>query len=458
MRQYFADRHPRVIEVTQAIARTEDTLAHYQSDVGDRVQQMNSRKLGEMLLTMVNQELNKKVDHETQLNTQYDLARSEATKLNGQLEEIAIRKSEVERLRLLNNTLINRIENIDINQNQPDVRVEVVDPPKASENPISPRPMFVFGASLMAGISIGGVLVFVADILDDRFRSPEELKLQLGTPVLALVRHLPERLGVGVEKLQIHMAPDSVESEAFRTLRTTVAFSADELTCLSISSSEPGDGKTTVLSNLGVSFAQVGKRTLLIDADLRRPGLSKLFDLKGHPGLSDVLRSSDPVDQIANQLLHHTGEERLDVLPSGPRPLDPTGLLTGERFSELLAWAQMNYDQVLIDCTPMLVASDAAIVGKIADGMMLVVQPQKNHRRLVLRTIEEARSVGLKLIGVVVNRISTENGGDFYGSGYGYGHEYGDTDTDIDIDIDTKAESTNEAKTRKSDVLSHHVA
>ncbi|MEZ6119591.1 MAG: polysaccharide biosynthesis tyrosine autokinase [Pirellulaceae bacterium] len=430
MEPYFGKNHPQVLEAERSIQQLTAAVQSHQVTVGQRVQEMNSRRLGEMLLTMVNQELAKAVDHEQRLTQQYELARTEATRLNGQLEEIAIRKSEVERLRLLNNTLINRIENIDINQNQPDVRVEVVDPPKATENPISPRPLLIFGGALFAGLVVGGAGVLIADMLDDRFRSPEELKLQLGVPVLALVRHLPERLGAGLQKLQIFASPDSVESEAFRTLRTTVAFSGEELNCLSITSSEPGDGKTTILSNLGVSFAQVGKRTLLIDADLRRPGLSKLFDLKGHPGLSDILRASDAVDHVAPELVHHTDDANLDVIPSGPRPLDPTGLLGSQRFSELLAWAQMNYDQILVDCTPMLVASDAAIVGKFADGMMLVVQPQKNHRRLVLRTIEEAKSVGLKLMGVVVNRISNESGGDFYGSGYGYGHEYADKDAE----------------------------
>jgi Mrp family chromosome partitioning ATPase len=132
----------------------------------------------------------------------------------------------------------------------------------------------------------------------------------------------------------------------------------------------------------------------------------------------------------------------MDVLPSGPRPHDPTGLLSRSRFSEFLNWAQDYYDQVLIDGTPILVASDAAIVGRVADGLVLVIQPEKNHRRAVLRAADEIHDANLNLIGLVINRISTDarqgyGSGYGYGYGYGYGEAYGDFD-DIDENDQTK--------------------
>jgi Mrp family chromosome partitioning ATPase len=122
-----------------------------------------------------------------------------------------------------------------------------------------------------------------------------------------------------------------------------------------------------------------------------------------------------------------TGLETLDVLPCGPKPVDPAELLSGDRLAEVMAWAESNYDQVLIDCPPVLAAADAALVGRAVEGVVLVVQPEKNHRRLVLRAAESLRSLEVNLVGLVANKIGTESGGayDTYGYGYGY-HEQDD--------------------------------
>ncbi len=192
---------------------------------------------------------------------------------------------------------------------------------------------------------------------------------------------------------------------------------------LVLSSSEPGDGKTTVSANLGMVFAQSGKRTLLIDADMRRPGLSALLDLRGQRGLSSVLRDSAALDESLQANLHVAVVPNLDVLASGPRPRNPAELLTGDRFSELVSWADENYDQILIDSPPAIV-SDAAIIGRLTDGVVLVVRPEKNRRRTVLRAAEGLAALGTRVLGVVVNRLVDENREDYTGYGYGYGYGY----------------------------------
>jgi capsular exopolysaccharide synthesis family protein len=242
---------------------------------------------------------------------------------------------------------------------------------------------------------------------------------------LTTIRQLSQTGGTRLESLQVCRAPGETESEAFRTLRTTLAFADSDLNCLAISSPEPGDGKTTVTANLALSYAQTGRRTLIIDADMRKPGMTKLFELRSQPGLSDVIQSSIPIAEISRDLICSSGHDKLDILPSGPRPVDPTGSLSSPRFSELLSWAVTQYDQVLVDCSPVLVASDAAIVGRLADSLMLVVQPEKNHRRAIIRTFDEVRIDGLKIAGIAVNNVSFEHGRGFFGGGYGYGYGYG---------------------------------
>ena len=417
--------YPKVLQLSDSIRQTQVYLANYQEAVEQRSARLESPQLHRMLQELVTQELHKAWTQEQELRRQYDTAQAAAVQMQGRLEEIAMAQREVDRLLNLNQTLLNRIDNIDINQNQSDVRVEVVSRPEAAPHPVSPRPLWVLLVCLMSGLGAGTAVVYVVDVLDDRFRSPEEMKDQLQTSILAMVRQLETIADSGLDALQVHVAPDAVESEAFRTLRTTLAFSSQELNCVAISSAEPGDGKTTVLANLGVACVQAGKRVLLIDADLRRPGLTRLLDLKGRSGLANLLSDDPTIATSAAQHIYASALPGLDVLPSGTRPLDPTGLLASPRFAELLAWAEAHYDQILIDSPPILVASDATIVGRVAGGLMLVVQPHKNHRRLVIRAVEETQAVGLQLVGIILNRLSPQGGRGYYGEGYGYGYGYG---------------------------------
>jgi capsular exopolysaccharide synthesis family protein len=455
LQAHYGERHPKVQQLSDSIQQTNVYLANYQQAVDRRSERLQDHHLGKMLRSLIAEELTKSRAQEQILADQYRLAQTEAVQLQGRFEEIAMLQREVDRLLNFNHSLLDHIDSIDINQNQSEVRVEVVSRPQAGRRPVAPNLMVVATLAVFATFSLGAGLVYIVDVLDDRFRSLDEMKAQLRTPVLAMIRQLQPRSVAGLGALQVHAAPDAVESEAFRTLRTTLAFSAEQLECVAISSSEPGDGKTTIVANLGVSFAQAGRRTLMIDADLRRPGLTQLFAMKGQPGLTEFLREEGTPIESAAHVICTSGHDKLDVLPSGTRPLDPTGLLSSSRFAELLAWASTRYDQVLVDSPPLLVASDAAVVGRMAGGLMLVVQPQKNHRRMVVRATEEARAAGLNLVGIIVNRLANEAGESYYGEGYGYGYGYAagyqDTADDQPADVDVQAGNSDDSTVLSGD-------
>ena len=427
IRAHYGPAHHEVQKLEQSIHNAEQYLAQYQANINDRLARVRDAQLGPMLASMVEERLAKTWQHENELSHQYQTAEAEAIKLNGTMARLQIAENDVQRLRNLHDTLLDRISNIEIKKERAEVTVAVVSEPQALRDPVSPKLPLVLAFCLLGGLGAGAAIVYVLDLLDDRFRSPEELKQQTGIPVLAMVRKLQAPADCGLEALPVHVAPMSVESEAFRTLRTALAFCGQEMQRVAISSSEPSDGKTTVLANLGVSYAQAGKRTLLIDADLRRPGLSKLFQLRGINGLSDILRSQEPLESLCAQRVRASGIERLDVLPCGPKPPDPAELLASPRFQDLMAWAETHYDQILIDCPPVMAATDAAIVGRLVDGLLMVVQPDRNHRRLVLRAIETLGMMQVNLVGIVANRVGDEKEGGYYGygSGYGYGYGYG---------------------------------
>jgi capsular exopolysaccharide synthesis family protein len=192
---------------------------------------------------------------------------------------------------------------------------------------------------------------------------------------------------------------------------------------LLICSSEPGDGKTTITANLSTAFAQAGKSTLVIDADLRRPGFTSLLNLKGIPGVAEVITSGVPPAESAPPLVYHTEVEGLHVLPVGLRRPNPAELLSSQAFVELLAWADSIYDRVIVDCPPILAVSDAQIVGQLVDGAILVVRPEKNHRRAVIRAVESFHNSGCRVLGVVANALSPNSQSYGYG-GYGYEYNY----------------------------------
>ncbi|MCH5375673.1 MAG: Wzz/FepE/Etk N-terminal domain-containing protein, partial [Planctomycetes bacterium] len=307
MLDHLGEAHPKVLELSQQIKSGQAYLTNYQAMVNERLAGLSDEKLGPMLVTMVEEQLAAAWEHETKLSRQYEQAEAEAVQLNNRMAEQKMLEHDVERLRNLHDTLMDRIANIEVGQNNADVRVAVVSEAKASDRPVSPRLSLIGLVCLAGGLGVGLAFVYVLDVLDDRFRSPEELQEQLGAPLLAMIRELSADASTGPQAVQVHVAAESVESEAFRTLRTTLAFSGRDLERLAITSTEPSDGKTTVLANLAASHAQAGKRTLMIDGDLRRPGLTKLFEMRSGGGLSEILRGEEPVDEMCRSRVQASG-------------------------------------------------------------------------------------------------------------------------------------------------------
>lgn len=438
----FGPAHPRVVEISDRIRLTEQYLQSYRNQLDYRLAELQQSQLGPTLVKMLTQSLAKAWEEEKSIARLFEDARREAVKLNGEMAELEILEHDVGRLRNSHDVLVNQIASIDLRQERGEIRAAVVEEPTPSLKPVSPQLVNIAAVCIFATILLGAVTVYVLDILDDRFRSPEELRMHLGVPVLAMVRKMSISDSEGLQSVQTHIAPDSAETEAFRTLRTALALNSRATGRIVISSSEPGDGKTTVLANLAVSYAQSGKRTLLIDADLRRPGMTALLNLKGRSGVSDILRAKDSVAELAEEYLCRTEVEGLDVLPAGPRRANPSEMLAGSRFGDLLAWADGAYDQILVDSPPVLAASDSQIVGQLVDGVILVVNAEKNHRHVAVRAVESFVALGVEVLGAVVNRISP-NDSKGYGYGYGYGYEYhGHSDDETDSEHEAPVSMT----------------
>ena len=432
--------HPRMQMLAARIQERQKWLSERPANISAQMITLAKTRLTPTLLAMSAQKLRYAELREQALRDEFNRESQVVSSFEALMGRIRLLNFDLARKRELAIALATRISRTDLGKERGGLRTKIVSQPKVAKAPVTPRLLVVALFALATGLGTGLAMIYVLDYFDDRFRSPEELQVQAGLPVLAIVGELPhDSESAGLESVRTFEEPNGSESEAFRTLRTALAFSGEPTTRLVVTSTEPGDGKTTVLANLAVAFAQSGKRTLLIDADMRRPGLTSLMDLKGQQGLSTILRSELPLNSTTAGNVFTTQLDTLDVIPSGPRPVNPAELLHGTRFSELLAWAESVYDQILIDAPPALAVADAAIISRQVDGALLVVRPDKNRRRMVVRATESLGSVGANVMGAVINHVTAETGEDYYGYGYGYQYDGGEAAVESTEDLQQAA-------------------
>jgi capsular exopolysaccharide synthesis family protein len=420
-RTKYGERHPAIQELIQKIQVTETWLTNRHSANSAAVT-LSNVELAPQLMEMAQHKYQNCYAHEQAIYQQFFQEKQRAMNLNQQLAQLEILGLDLKRMRSYYDLLVDRIKDIDLGK-QNSLQISIVGHPTINAIPVSPKFTLTVLFSLISGITLGAAIIYLIDMFDDRFRTADDLQAQLNLPILAMIRQFQNNGLSGLPGINTFYDPKSVESEGFRTLRTKIDFSGDEMRRISISSTEPSDGKTTVISNLAVTFAQSGRKTLIIDGDMRRPGLTKVFLYRGAKGLSTLLRDTRPYDEIFEDNVIHTEMPLLDVIPSGPRPINPVELLTDQRMSELLAWAESRYDRILIDAPPALAVADPAIIGRLVDGSVLTVRPDKNRKNMVYRAAESLGSLGANILGIVVNQLPPDS--QEYGYGYGYNYSYG---------------------------------
>lgn len=206
--------------------------------------------------------------------------------------------------------------------------------------------------------------------------------------------------------------PQSNISEAYRTIRTGIEFSNldKDLKIICITSSKKDEGKTTVLSNLGVSFAKIDKKVLLIDADLRNPSISKMFDTSNTQGIMDILLGKRNIQDCVKK----TKQENLYILTGGTIPPNPAEVLSSKKMSEFIESIKDEYDYIFIDSPPVGVVSDASIISAYSDGVIFVVGANEVDSNLSKIAKERLDSVKANIVGVILNKFKTDTNSEYY--------------------------------------------
>ncbi len=211
-------------------------------------------------------------------------------------------------------------------------------------------------------------------------------------------------------------APEGIASEAFRTLRTSLIYSLvdDPPRVITVTSPGPREGKSTTCANLAVVLAQANKSVLLVDCDLRRPVMHRLFELNNVRGFVDVLAREGDVEDFWREPL-----ENLKVVTAGPAPPNPAELLGSERFSTLVEQFREDFDYVILDAPPVQLVSDPAIIASQTDGVLLALDAQNTRKMSVRRSVRSLQSVGANVLGTVMNNVRASDGA-YYGYTYSY--------------------------------------
>ena len=275
------------------------------------------------------------------------------------------------------------------------VQMENAYPP---DRPISPKVLTNTILAAIAALVVTIGVIFLVEALDNTFKKSDQVTQKLKLPVLGSISgHTPEPgkpIAIG--------QPRSHVAEAFRSLRTSIQFASVDLPLSSLLITSPmlGDGKTTIASNLAIVIAQSGQKVILIDADLRRPRLHTLFALRNRPGLSRMFVQNDlPFSEV----LQPTEVPGLSVIPAGYLPPNPLELVGSERMMEVLMQARDMADMVIIDAPPITAVSDAVVLSKRVDAVLLVISVGKTQIEASLETMDQLNRAGARVIGAVLN-------------------------------------------------------
>jgi capsular exopolysaccharide synthesis family protein len=258
--------------------------------------------------------------------------------------------------------------------------------------------------ALLFGLVLSGTLALVRDKMDQRLRSAEEIAASLGLPALGVIPSMSRKEGPAIRGKKAYLDSKSMWAETYRTMRTAVFFSTSKAKSRTIlvTSPEAADGKTTVVSNLAIAMAQAGQKTLILEADFRKPMQNKIFGVNhSNKGLASVLAGAYEFEEV----IKSTCVSGLDLLTCGPDVANPSETLHSANFAKVMKLLAKQYDRIIVDSPPVLPVTDAQILASICQITILVLRAEKSTRKASKQARDALLRVGAQVIGVVINDV-----------------------------------------------------
>ncbi|MGH7803118.1 MAG: GumC family protein [Candidatus Binatia bacterium] len=358
---------------------------------------------------------------------------------------------DVEAARTVYATLLQRTKDVDIAQEIRLSNISVVDHALPPRSPSRPRKGLNLTIGLIGGLLAGLGLAFFLEYLDDTVKTPEDVQVRLGLPMLGVVPHFDSktrtrasRISLGrkngsaehssekpgavalvadaknrtTQELMVAHQPLSIATEAYRMVRTAILLSAadEPPQVILVTSGVTGEGKTVTAINEALTLVQAGGKVLLFDADIRRPRLHKVFNLPNGHGLSTFLAGQSSFESIVHEVAavrsegtNGNGKGHLFVVPAGPTPPNPAELLGGKRMKQVIEALRKEYDYILFDTPPVLPVADTEELSRVSDGVVLVVHGQRTPIKVVGQCRDRLQRVRAPILGVVLNNIDPES-------------------------------------------------
>jgi len=392
------------------------------------------------------------VNREALLRRAFEQQKNEANSLNSKLVEYSLLRRDYETNQQLYEGLLQRLKEAGISSGLRSSNINVVDRARPPINPVRPRKSLNLMLSLIVGLALGCALALFNEYLDNSVKVPEDVEQLVNLPVLGIIPAVSSVMSYAARRKPLPRAvvatgmtselatvaqPQSVVSEAYRALRTSILLSTSRHApqLILISSGQPREGKTTTALNLAITLAQRGDRVVLIDTDLRRPRIHRSFQLTNDRGLSTFLTSQAAPEELARPVRQ---VPNLFVITSGPTPPNPAELLSSEPLEALFAELRRHFDFIVLDSPPAISVADSMILAAHADGVMLVVHGGVTTRETLKHTTKLMNSVNARILGIVLNNVDVRSVdykyyymnyyGDYYrhmleGKGYGYGED-----------------------------------
>ena len=357
---------------------------------------------------------------ERMLKGQIAALRDQALDVDGRSIQYNIIKREVDTNRQLYDSLLQRYKEIGVAGDVRSNNISIIDRAEVPSGRFKPNLIMNLAMGLLLGGMLGVLAAFLLEFLDDTLKTPDDIEQKLKLAVLGIIPKLGAKESIAIASGD----PRSSFSEAYRSVRTALQFATDHGVprTLLVTSAGSGEGKSTTAMALARNFAQIGKRVLLIEADLRNPSLRRTLGLKGQEaGLSNLLAGGCTLAEATVESV----EQGLNVILAGPLPPNPAELLSGSKLVSALTVAVERYDLVILDGPPVLGLADAPILSNATDGTLLVVNSAKTKIGAAQIALKRLLSARARIVGALLSKYDARNAASAYRFGYEYQAYYG---------------------------------